>query len=521
MTSLVARSIGAASVFAFALLGSAVATAAPPSSEGEALLDAKCSSCHTRSAGDGLFRIDHIRKTPEGWSMTLWRMRQWHGLQVSDDEERSLIKYLADTRGLAPEETAPYRYALERRTLVETPDDADTAVLCARCHSYARPALQRRTEDEWRRLIHMHLAQWPTIEYHAFSRDRKWWEIVSTQLPAKLAAKWPLSSAAWDRWKAKTSPDLSGVWTVSGHRPGKGGYTGRMDVRAADRDHYAMTYRLVWADGSEETGQGSSVVYTGYEWRGSTTLGGERRDEVLTVEPGGNRIAGRWFVKGQEGVGGDMTAVRGSDMIASVTPAYLKRGIPTRITIAGSGLAGTPSLGRGVKISKVISSSPESVTVLAEAARNAPEGPRAVTVGRAGLKDALAVYGAIASVKVEPADMVARNGGNGGPVPTTLAQFEAVAYTGGGQRIGVVPARWSARPFDDTALHDKDVEFGGTLSADGLFTPGDAGPNPKRGGGNNNANLYVVAEVTDGPRQVEGKAHLIIAPQRWNDSPIR
>ena len=521
MTSLVARSFGAAGVLAFALFLGNVAVAAPLAPEGEALLDAKCSSCHVRSPVDGLFRIDHIRKTPEGWSMTLWRMRQWHGLQVSDDEERDLIKYLADTRGLAPVETSQYRYALERRTLVEAPDDADIAVLCARCHSYARPALQRRSEDEWRRLIHMHLAQWPTIEYHAFSRDRKWWEMVSTELPAKLAAKWPLSTEAWNRWKQQPSPDLSGVWTVSGHRPGKGTYTGRMDVTTAGRDQYALTYRLSWADGSVESGRGASVVYTGYEWRGTSTLGLESRDEVLTVEPEGNRIGGRWFVKGQEGVGGEMTAVRGSDMIASVAPVALKRGHPTRVTITGSGLGGSPSLGRDVSITKVISSSPDAVTVLAVAAKTAQEGPREVAVGRARLADAVTVYGKVASVKVEPSDMVARNGDNGGPVATTLAQFEAVAYTAAGHRIGGVPARWSARHFDETAEHDRDVEFGGTLSASGLFTPGDAGPNPKRGGNNNNANLSVVAEVSDGPRRLEGKAHLIVAPQRWNDSPIR
>lgn len=519
MTSWIARSTGAAGVFALALTMQAGALGAAPA--GEALLDAKCSTCHVRSPDEGLLRIDQIRKTPEGWSMTLWRMRQWHGLQVSDDEERELIKYLADTRGLAPEETASYRYALERRTVVETPDDADLAAMCARCHSYARPALQRRTEAEWRRLIHMHLAQWPTLEYQAGSRDRKWWEIASTQLPAKLAAKWPLASEAWNRWKNRAAPDLSGRWTLAGHRPGRGDFTGRMEVRALGGDRYEVGYDLTWADGTHESGKGDSALYTGHEWRGTATIGTETRDEVLSVAADGNRIVGRWHLKGQEGVGGELVAVRGSAQVAAISPAHLKRGQPTRLTIAGSGLSGAPSLGTGVKVTRVLAASPESVTVMAVAGKGAKAGPRDVAVGEARAKGALTVYDRIDSVRVEPAVMVARNGDNGGAVPGALAQFEAVAYAKGDLRIGPMPARWSARPADETAREDRDVEFGGTLSPQGLFTPGVAGPNPARGGANNSANLQVVAELAEGARRIEGKARLIVAPQRWNDAPIR
>ena len=45
--------------------------------------------------------------------------------------------------------------------------------LCARCHSYARVALQRRDAAEWLKLVHFHLGQYPTTEYQAGGRDRE------------------------------------------------------------------------------------------------------------------------------------------------------------------------------------------------------------------------------------------------------------------------------------------------------------------------------------------------------------
>ena len=110
------------------------------------LLQTRCGACHRHLDGVRLSRINEQRKTPEGWSMTIARMQHIHNLQVTDDERRALVKYLADTQGLAPEETRGFRYALERRTdVVEAPPDEELAVVCGRCHSYAqvRPAAPR------------------------------------------------------------------------------------------------------------------------------------------------------------------------------------------------------------------------------------------------------------------------------------------------------------------------------------------------------------------------------------------
>jgi len=106
----------------------------------EALLRHNCGACHADPANPEapLSRISEQRKSPEGWEMTLHRMQVVHGVQFSDPAGKAeasgvlfqLVKYLSDTRGLAPAETAGFRYTLERRhNTVDVPADAEYAVM--------------------------------------------------------------------------------------------------------------------------------------------------------------------------------------------------------------------------------------------------------------------------------------------------------------------------------------------------------------------------------------------------------
>src|SRR5262245_43197713 len=166
------------------------------------VMQTRCGACHRRLDDGSLNRISAQRKSPEGWSQTIARMQRLHALQVSDEERRAVVKYLADTQGLAPEETRGFRYALERRSdVVEAPPDEELAALCGRCHSYAQVALERRDAAEWLKLAHFHVGQWPSLEYHSRGRDRNWWEIASKRAPERLAALYPLSTEAWAQWK--------------------------------------------------------------------------------------------------------------------------------------------------------------------------------------------------------------------------------------------------------------------------------------------------------------------------------
>src|SRR5262249_22816665 len=82
---------------------------------GAALVQGRCAMCHAPQPGDKLEAIESVRKTPEGWEMTLDRMIRAHGLRLQPEEGGKLVKYLSDHYGLAPAEVAPYQQVLEKR----------------------------------------------------------------------------------------------------------------------------------------------------------------------------------------------------------------------------------------------------------------------------------------------------------------------------------------------------------------------------------------------------------------------
>jgi quinohemoprotein amine dehydrogenase len=519
-----------ASCLVAALLGGVPALRAADAPE---LLQTRCAACHRHLDGGRLNRINEQRKSPEGWSQTIARMQRLHGLQVSDEDRRAVVKYLADTQGLAPQETHGFRYALERRPdVVETPPDEELGVLCGRCHSYAQVALQRRDAAEWLKVANFHVGQWPTLEYQSRGRDRNWWEIASTHAPERLAALYPLSTEAWTQWRGHEKADLSGSWRVVGHRPGRGDYEGRMSVTRSAADEYAVSLEVRYADGSKASGKGSAIVFTGYEWRGSLELGGENVSEVLALSEDGKEFSGRWFLVDSDSLGADLRAVRegGEPRILAVEPSSLRSGEKTEVSIHGVGLTGDVSLGDGVDIERREATA-DTVRVLARATRGATTGEREVAVGKTRASGLFAIYEKIGSVRVEPPYAIARVGGGGGANAPVPVQFDAVAYLDGPDgkpgtdddvRLGVMKARWSVSDFDETAEKLMDARYAGSMKAGGLFMPAEAGPNPQRPYHTNNAgDLRVRASVADGNRTVQGTAHLIVTLQRWVDPPLR
>lgn len=123
--------------------------------------------------------------------MSIARMQVMHGLSISDDDRRTLVKYLADKQGLAPSETDGVRYAMERRLNTVEHFDDQLSQMCGRCHSGARVALQRRPAQEWEHLVNFHLSQWPSLEYQAQARDRDWLDIALKQMVPDLAKRFP------------------------------------------------------------------------------------------------------------------------------------------------------------------------------------------------------------------------------------------------------------------------------------------------------------------------------------------
>jgi quinohemoprotein amine dehydrogenase len=498
------------------------------------LLQSRCGACHQHLDGGKLNRISAQRKTPEGWLMTITRMEQIHNLKLEEPERRALVKFLADTQGLAPSETKGFRYVLERRDdVVEKFPDEESGVICARCHSFAQLALQRRDAPEWLKTVHFHVAQWPTLEYQSRGRDRNWWDIASTRMPAKLAEIYPLSTPEWTSWRARQPADVSGEWRVVGRQPGKGAYEGRMAVTRGSGDEYTVATELRYAGGEKAAGSGKAIVYTGYEWRASLEQGGESVSQVLALSEAGDELVGRWFFTGRDSIGGDMRAVRqvkSDPRILSVEPSYVRAGQRTEVAIHGVGLAGDVSLGPGITI-EPRDATPDTVRVVARVAADAAAGTREVAVGAARVPALFAIYKKIDGVRVEPDYAIARIGGDGGSQPAVPIQFDAIGVLAGPDgtlgtdddvRLGTMKATWSVEDNGAIAKELHDAKFAGVMKPSGLFMPAAAGPNPKRPYRTNNAgDLTVRASVNDGGKSVVGTAHLVVSVQRWRNPPIR
>lgn len=504
------------------------ATGARAQSE-QSLLKARCAACHEVRAGGKLSRIHEVRKTPEAWSMTLMRMTIVHGVKLSRKDRRTLVTYLSNTQGLAPSESSKYRYILEKTPgITDTgPNDLLTQ-MCARCHSYARVGLQRRDKAEWLKLVNFHLGQYPTTEYQALGRDRDWWGIATTKVVEALAKNLPYNTKAWFAWKGRRSPNLSGVWRVVGHQPGKGDYEGTLTIVGRGSVSYSVVTRLNLAKG-RIVRRGGALIYNAHEWRASTKGRGGRARQVMAVSEDGNSMSGRWYSRTSDVVGGTLRAVRiegAKTQVLSVSPSHIKRGTSARITINGVRLSLDFDLGKGL-VGRVLEKSANRIVLLVKATAGAATGARDVTVGKAKLAGALTVYDKVASVKIVPETTYARIGGNRGPIAPVPAQFEAVGYMAGADgkagtkddiRIGVMKAKWTVANFDATAKAMKDKKFAGRITQRGLFRPAGAGPNPARRMSTNNVgNLKIIGTVAG----VKGEAHLFVTVQRFVDPPIR
>jgi quinohemoprotein amine dehydrogenase len=502
--------------------------------EAKALVNARCGSCHAARADGSRFRITEARKTPEAWDMTLVRMMIVHGVKLTPADRRTLVKYLADTQGLAPSETKGYRYILEKTPGVTDKGPTEQlSQMCGRCHSYARVALQRRDKADWLKLVNFHLGQFPTAEYQALGRDRDWWGIAHTKVVDALATSQPYTTDAWTAWKSHKTASLAGTWRIVGRQPGRGDYAGTLTIAAKGKDTYAVTTRINYISGAKAERKGNAIVYTGYEWRAATRGQDGRARQVMAVSADGKSMNGRWFYRHDDVIGGTLSAVRlkgAGAQVMAVSPGYVKRGGSAKITISGVALAAGVNLGPGVS-AKVLQKRSDTIVVQVTASAKAPLGARAVTVGKASLADGLVVYDKVAAVKIEPGQTIARLGGNRGAIPKVPAQFEAVAYMAGPDgkagtkddvRIGVMPAKWTVTNFDAGAKAAHDASFAGRITQGGLFNPAGAGPNPKRKMSTNNAgNLSVVGTVSDGGNAVSGKAQLFVTVQRFIDPPIR
>lgn len=513
ITRLALRSSCAALVLAVAPFASA--------QSGEEVLKNVCAACHLKREDGTYERIDAVRKTPEAWDMTVVRMMRNHHVPLSPEDRTGVVRYLASTRGLSVAETQGWRYVLEKEPVAtDEPPNQLMAESCGRCHTYARVAMQRRTQEDWKKLINFHLGQFPTIELQALARDRDWWAVAHNEVLPFLATNYPLGDAP----KASTAK-LAGDWVLAGHKPGRGDYSGKLSL-ASSKVGYDVKMTLNYAKGSE-TYKGSGVLLGEGEWRASLTNGKTEIRQVFALTAKG-ALEGRWFEKENEVSGGRLAArpVGSAPQILAASPAYLRVGAPSLITLTGVGLSGQPVLPKGVT-GQVVSQSPEKVVLKLTAS----EALGSVNISMGQAQAPLVVFSKLDRVGVEPQTTISRVGGNGGPIPKTPAQFDAIGYLNGKDgkpgteddvRVGSFAASWKVDNWDDVAVATKDAQYSGSIDQSGLFVPADAGPNPERPmSANNIGNLKVIATVDDQNQKLSGEAHLYATVQRFIDPPIR
>ena len=500
-----------------------------------------CVRCHSRDTTTGIVqRISFERKTPEGWETSIRRMVTLNSVDIKPEAAREIVRYLSNNQGLAPAEAKPGRFEAERR-LISWKYDGDTATerICRSCHSMGRAILQRRTRDEWELLVATHRGLYPNSDFQAFRSAGRGGPGGSAQQPmdvaiAHLARAFPLRTPEWTAWSAGMRPaSIDGTWFVSGYEPGKGAFYGKAVITKLlgkdDEFTSKTTYRYT-KDGKTVTRTGKSVVYTGFQWRGrsmeSPADSGMR--EVMSIEPGWQEMSGRWFNGSYDEFGMDVNFARvtGGAMLGGVSQHALRSNTRDQdLTIFGSNLPAkilpaAIDLGPGVKVSKVVKASADSLVLKVDVDSGAAIGSRDLFIGGASRRSGLAVYDKVSRLKVTPLGGLARTGG--ATFPKQFQQFEAIAVNNGPDNkpdtaddieIGLVDAMWSMEEYGVT-YDDDDIKFVGKIDAHGLFSPAIDGPNAARSGNRNNiGDVWIVANwqpKESGAKPLRARAQLIV-----------
>ncbi len=326
-------------------------------------------------------------------------------------------------------------------------------------------------------------------------------------------------------------PLLAGTWALTGQQPGRGPIYGTVVIEAGgSADEF--TTRAIYAapaTGARVAREGSSIVYTGYQWRGRSLQGGDEEQalrEVMLVERDWQTMSGRWFTGAYDELGPDVTLHRvgAEPMVTGIYPAAVRTGGTPAIRVYGANLPQqvTPSeldFGPGVQVSRVVSAADDVLELVVNVEAGAAEGTRDLFLGGVSLRDAVVVYNDVDRIEVRPEWGMARVGGAN--IPKAYQQFDAVAFNDGPDgeagteddlNLGIVDASWGLEEYSAT-FQDDDIRFVGAIGQDGLFTPALDGPNPARSGNRNNiGDVWVVVSFTPpGTSEVfRARAHLLV-----------
>ncbi len=505
-----------------------------------------CSGCHRPDDKQQLSRISFRRTTPEGWERTITRMMALNNLKIDAQTARAVVKSLSNSHGLAPEEARRSLYEVERRLGDEEFKAAELNGTCDACHALGRILGQQRTKQDWDLLIAMHRGWYPIIDRQTFrrmgpaptGRDASG-RPPDMRHPSEKAADFlaetlPLQTKEWASWSASMRPArIDGTWTLAGWETSKGPIYGKVVLTpvAGSTDEFTTTTTYTYARSGEQVSRTGRVsVYTGFQWRGRSTVGGAEASalrEVMFVEPDWSAVKGRWFGGGYDELGIDVQLQRAGNAVTVVGLDHtaLKTGgtgQTLKIYVANPPAALAPrdlDFGPGVTVSAATVAG-EVITATVDVAAAAAIGPRSLVVAGAVKPGAVTIYDTVDSLRVTPSWNMARVGGV--VFPKMLARFDAWTFNNGPDkkpntaddlRLDAVAATWNVEEYKAT-FDDEDIKFvGGIDAATSVFTPNVDGPNPQRKGERNNmGDVWVVASFTPpgAAAPLKGRSHLLV-----------
>jgi len=515
----------------------------------EPLVHQKCTACHKPQPDGRLSRISYMRKTPEGWELSLKRMIRLNKVEVTPEEARQIVRYLANDHGLARSEAERALYEVERRVhWSEQDEEEELRATCGECHTLGRVYSERREAEEWKLLKATHLAFFPVVDFQAFQGSRRSggggssfdWQSASEEeirermesrssssssrsadradrVLSALAKELPLFTPEWDAWEVnRREVPIAGTWQVVGHEIGRGDVRGTLEITRLEADTYETVWRLTYGDGAIVKRTGKGLLYAGYSWRGRSNTTAPKQPpmlrEVFLLNDEWDTFKGRLFTGEYNELGMDVTLHRrtGRSRIFHVDGGALRTPSEgNRVDLIGDGFpeglaAEDLHAGDGVTITGVQRVSEHLAQLVVDIAEGAEHGRRFLSMGADRGPAGILIHDGIDYIKVTPDEGLARVGGK--MRPPMFERFEAVGMNRGedGRRwtsddveVRVVPATWSIEEFP-IREDDDDAQYVGTIDAEtGFFTPGPDGPNPeRRWSANNIGDVYVVATCT-------------------------
>lgn len=487
--------------------------------ERDSLVWKKCTTCHAAGVDGRIARVEEIRTTPEEWTVIVDRMRRLHGMPMAAGEMDRLLKELAATQLLTPQEQAAVSYLSlwHNAQVVEAPAEKAEEKLfatCVRCHTAGKIRSYRMTPDSWAKLRDFHLFMVPTVLLQM--REMHWVQEADAVL-AYLATKLPYG-ARWSPPAAK----LDGAWSIFGDAPGRGAFHGEARIASAGNDEYTISGSVVHSDGATETFAGEGTLYGGYALRTRTKNDGVQGYGAYIVS--GDEIAGESHRPAPDFRTSSARWLRADagPKVARIVPGFVLTGEATTLTVEGVGLpevtaADVSFEGGEVKVlaAKRIAADAIELTVQSRARR--------VGVAKVSVKglDATSVTFAprIDSIAITPPLGRARLSG-GRYYPAEGVQFQAIAYakSGAGKSatataLGPVAATFRLAE-EKTRPGDDDLRWVGAIERNGTYIPtGDYGPNPQRNYTTENSGLVkVIAQYQRGGRTYTAKAQLAVTP---------